>query len=105
MPMSLARHFKGQSLDRTWQVHRAAILAIRPVCENAQTCEAGGPFSMADMVAGRSSSKLQGTGDIQLEQVDAQVFGGKDLDGQQPFSFVGPRVRGTRSGKLARQRI
>jgi ubiquinone/menaquinone biosynthesis C-methylase UbiE len=78
---------------------------LPPPGENAQTCGPG-PFSMADVDVVTKQLEIAGYGDIQFEQVDAQVFVGKDLDDAVGFQLaIGPAGEVYReAGKLAEDR-
>ena len=78
---------------------------LPPPGENAQTCGPG-PFSMADTGVVTKQLEISGYKDIQFEQVDAQVFVGKDLDDAVAFQLaIGPAGEVYReAGKLAEQR-
>jgi hypothetical protein len=73
--------------------------------ENAQTCGPG-PFSMANTDVVTKQLKIAGYEDIVFEQVDAQVFVGKDLDDAVAFQLaIGPAGEVYReAGQLAEQR-
>jgi SAM-dependent methyltransferase len=73
--------------------------------ENAQTCGPG-PFSMADTGVVTKQLEIAGYTNIQFEQVDAQVFVGKDLDDAVAFQLaIGPAGEVYReAGKQAEQR-
>jgi hypothetical protein len=79
---------------------------LPPPGENAQTCGPG-PFSMADTGVVTKQLEIAGYTDIQFEQVDAQVFVGKDLDDAVAFQLaIGPAGEVYReAGKLAEQRL
>jgi hypothetical protein len=63
---------------------------LPPPGENAQTCGPG-PFSMADTNVVTKQLEIAGYSDIQFEQIDAQVFVGKDLDDTAAFQLaIGP---------------
>lgn len=78
---------------------------LPPPGENAQTCGPG-PFSMADTGVVTKQLEIAGYKDIQFEQVDAQVFVGKDLDDAVAFQLaLGPAGEVYReAGKLAEDR-
>src|SRR3979409_2381140 len=78
---------------------------LPPPGENAQTCGPG-PFSMADTGVVTKQLEISGYKDIQFEQVDAQVFVGKDLDDAVAFQLaIGPAGEVYReAGKLAEAR-
>ena len=53
-----------------------------------------GPFSMADTGVVTKQLEIAGYRDIQFEQIDAQVFVGKDLDDAAAFQLaIGPAGR------------
>jgi ubiquinone/menaquinone biosynthesis C-methylase UbiE len=63
---------------------------LPPPGENAQTCGPG-PFSMADTEVVTKQLEIAGYKDIKFEQIDAQVFVGKDLDDAVAFQLaIGP---------------
>jgi ubiquinone/menaquinone biosynthesis C-methylase UbiE len=63
---------------------------LPPLGENAQTCGPG-PFSMADTEVVTKQLEIAGYKDIKFEQIDAQVFVGKDLDDAVAFQLaIGP---------------
>jgi ubiquinone/menaquinone biosynthesis C-methylase UbiE len=63
---------------------------LPPPGENALTCGPG-PFSMADTGVVTKQLEIAGYNDIRFEQVDAQVFVGKDLDDAVAFQLaIGP---------------
>jgi ubiquinone/menaquinone biosynthesis C-methylase UbiE len=78
---------------------------LPPPGENAQTCGPG-PFSMADVDVVTKQLEIAGYRDIKFEQVDAQVFVGKDLDDAVGFQLaIGPAGEVYReAGKLAEDR-
>src|SRR6476619_8442107 len=78
---------------------------LPPPGENALTCGPG-PFSMADTGVVTKQLEIAGYKDIKFEQVDAQVFVGKDLDDAVGFQLaIGPAGEVYReAGKLAEQR-
>lgn len=78
---------------------------LPPPGENAQTCGPG-PFSMADTNVVTKQLEIAGYKDIEFEQVDAQVFVGKDLEDAVAFQLaIGPAGEVYReAGKLAEQR-
>jgi len=93
--------------DNPWLGHAKNIVLefLPPPGENAQTCGPG-PFSMADTGVVTKQLEIAGYKDIQFEQVDAQVFVGKDLDDAAAFQLaIGPAGEVYReAGKLAEQR-
>ena len=78
---------------------------LPPPGENAQTCGPG-PFSMADTGVVTKQLEIAGYRDIQFEQIDAQVFVGKDLDDAVAFQLaIGPAGEVYReAGRAAEQR-
>jgi ubiquinone/menaquinone biosynthesis C-methylase UbiE len=78
---------------------------LPPPGENAQTCGPG-PFSMADTGVVTKQLEIAGYKDIQFEQIDAQVFVGKDLDDAVGFQLaIGPAGEVYReAGKQAEER-
>jgi ubiquinone/menaquinone biosynthesis C-methylase UbiE len=63
---------------------------LPPPGENAQSCGPG-PFSMADTGVVTKQLEIAGYKDVRFEQVDAQVFVGKDLDDAVAFQLaIGP---------------
>lgn len=78
---------------------------LPPPGENAQTCGPG-PFSMADTGVVTKQLEIAGYRDIVFEQVDAQVFVGKDLDDAVAFQLaIGPAGEVYReAGKEAERR-
>ena len=93
--------------DNPWLGHAKDIVPqfLPPPGENAQTCGPG-PFSMADTGVVTKQLEIAGYRDIQFEQIDAQVFVGKDLDDASAFQLaIGPAGEVYReAGKLAEQR-
>jgi hypothetical protein len=93
--------------DNPWLGHAKDIVLqfLPPPGENAQTCGPG-PFSMADTGVVTKQLEIAGYRDIQFEQVDAEVFVGKDLDDAAAFQLaIGPAGEVYReAGKLAEQR-
>src|SRR6478736_8063849 len=93
--------------DNPWLGHAKDIVLqfLPPPGENAQTCGPG-PFSMADTGVVTKQLEIAGYRDIQFEQVDAQVFVGKDLDDAVGFQLaIGPAGEVYReAGKLAEER-
>jgi hypothetical protein len=78
---------------------------LAPPGENALTCGPG-PFSMADTGVVTKQLEIAGYEDIAFEQIDAQVFVGKDLDDAMGFQLaIGPAGEVYReAGKLAEER-
>jgi ubiquinone/menaquinone biosynthesis C-methylase UbiE len=93
--------------DNPWLGHAKDVVLkfLPPPGENAQTCGPG-PFSMADPGVVTKQLEIAGYKDIEFEQVDAQVFVGKDLDDAAGFQLaIGPAGEVYReAGKLAEQR-
>jgi ubiquinone/menaquinone biosynthesis C-methylase UbiE len=93
--------------DNPWLGHANDVVLkfLPPPGENAQTCGPG-PFSMADPGVVTKQLEIAGYKDIEFEQVDAQVFVGKDLDDAAGFQLaIGPAGEVYReAGKLAEQR-
>ena len=78
--------------DNPWLGHAKQIVLkfLPPPGENAQTCGPG-PFSMADTGVVTKQLEIAGYTDIRFEQIDAQVFVGKDLDDAAAFQLaIGP---------------
>ena len=78
---------------------------LPPPGENAQTCGPG-PFSMADTGVVTKQLEIAGYRDITFEQIDTQVFVGKDLDDAVAFQLaIGPAGEVYReAGKLGEAR-
>jgi ubiquinone/menaquinone biosynthesis C-methylase UbiE len=93
--------------DNPWLGHAKDIVLkfLPPPGENAQTCGPG-PFSMADTGVVTKQLEIAGYKDIQFEQVDAQVFVGKDVDDAADFQLaIGPAGEVYReAGALAESR-
>ena len=93
--------------DNPWLGHAKEIVLqhLPPPGDNAQTCGPG-PFSMADTTVVTKQLEIAGYSDIEFEQIDAQVFVGKDLDDAIGFQLaIGPAGEVYReAGKLAEQR-
>jgi ubiquinone/menaquinone biosynthesis C-methylase UbiE len=78
--------------DNPWLGHAKQIVLkfLPPPGDNAQSCGPG-PFSMADTGVVTKQLEIAGYTDIQFEQIDAQVFVGKDLDDAAAFQLaIGP---------------
>jgi ubiquinone/menaquinone biosynthesis C-methylase UbiE len=78
--------------DNPWLgfAKQIALEYLPPPSENAQTCGPG-PFSMADTSTVTKQLEIAGYTDIRFEQIDAQVFVGKDLDDAVAFQLaIGP---------------
>ena len=84
---------------------KTVLKFLPPPGENAQTCGPG-PFSMADTGVVTKQLEIAGYQDIEFEQIDAQVFVGKDLDDAVAFQLaLGPAGEIYReAGKLAEGR-
>src|SRR4029079_18313024 len=93
--------------DNPWLGHAKNVVLqfLPPPGENAQTCGPG-PFSMADTGVVTKQLEIAGYRDIQFEQIDAQVFVGKDLDDAVGFQLaLGPAGEIFReAGKQAEER-
>lgn len=93
--------------DNPWLGHAKDIVLqfLPPPGDGAQTCGPG-PFSMADTGVVTKQLEIAGYTNIQFEQVDAQVFVGKDLDDAAAFQLaIGPAGEVYReAGKLAERR-
>jgi ubiquinone/menaquinone biosynthesis C-methylase UbiE len=93
--------------DNPWLgfAKQVVLQYLPPPGENAQTCGPG-PFSMADTGVVTKQLEIAGYKDIQFEQIDAQVFVGKDLDDAVAFQLaIGPAGEVYReAGKVAEQR-
>ena len=93
--------------DNPWlgSAKEVVLSFLPPPGENAQTCGPG-PFSMADTAVVTKQLEIAGYKDIQFEQIDAQVFVGKDLDDAVAFQLaLGPAGEVYReAGKLAEDR-
>jgi ubiquinone/menaquinone biosynthesis C-methylase UbiE len=93
--------------DNPWlgSAKQVVLQYLPPPGENAQTCGPG-PFSMADTGVVTKQLEIAGYKDIQFEQIDAQVFVGKDLDDAVAFQLaIGPAGEVYReAGKLGEQR-
>jgi ubiquinone/menaquinone biosynthesis C-methylase UbiE len=94
-------------MDNPWlgSAKQVVLQYLPPPGENAQTCGPG-PFSMADTGAVTKQLEIAGYADIRFEQIDAQVFVGKDLDDAVAFQLaIGPAGEVYReAGKLGEQR-
>ena len=93
--------------DNPWLGHAKEIVLqhLPPPGDNAQTCGPG-PFSMADTSVVTKQLEIAGYSDIEFEQIDAQVFVGKDLDDAIGFQLsIGPAGEVYReAGKLVEDR-
>jgi ubiquinone/menaquinone biosynthesis C-methylase UbiE len=92
--------------DNPWlgSAKKTVLKFLPPPGENAQTCGPG-PFSMADTGVVTKQLEIAGYKDIEFEQIDAQVFVGKDLDDAVAFQLaLGPAGEIYReAGKLAEE--
>ena len=93
--------------DNPWlgSAKQVVLQYLPPPGENAQTCGPG-PFSMADTGVVTKQLEIAGYKDIRFEQVDAQVFVGRDLDDAVAFQLaIGPAGEVYReAGELANRR-
>lgn len=93
--------------DNPWlgSAKEVVLNFLPPPGENSQTCGPG-PFSMADPGVVTKQLQIAGYRDITFEQIDAQVFVGKDLDDAVAFQLaIGPAGEVYReAGKLAVER-
>ncbi len=93
--------------DNPWlgSAKETVLQYLPPPGDNAQTCGPG-PFSMADTGVVTKQLEIAGYKDIKFEQVNAQVFVGKDLDDAVAFQLaIGPAGEVYReAGKLAVER-
>ncbi len=93
--------------DNPWLGHAKRIVLefLPPPGENAQSCGPG-PFSMADAGVVTRQLEIAGYKDIEFEQIDTQVFVGKDLDDAAAFQLaIGPAGEVYReAGKIAEER-
>ena len=93
--------------ENPWLGHAKEIVLgyLPPPGENAQTCGPG-PFSMADTGVVTKQLEIAGYRDVKFEQVDAQVFVGRDADDAVAFQLaIGPAGEVYReAGKLAQER-
>jgi ubiquinone/menaquinone biosynthesis C-methylase UbiE len=106
-PVAGLRNMRKTLKDNPWLGSAKDVVLgfLPPPGENAQTCGPG-PFSMADTGVVTKQLEIAGYKDIQFEQVDAQVFVGKDLDDAVGFQLaIGPAGEVYReAGKLAEER-
>src|ERR1700681_3592044 len=90
--------------DNPWLGHAKDVVLkfLPPPGEDAQTCGPG-PFSMADTGVVTKQLEIAGYKDIEFEQIDAQVFVGKDVEDAADFQLaIGPAGEVYReAGKLA----
>ena len=93
--------------DNPWLGHAKDVVLkyLPPPGDNALTCGPG-PFSMADTAVVTKQLEIAGYKDIQFEQVDAELFVGKDVDDAVAFQLaLGPAGEVYReAGELAEQR-
>ena len=93
--------------DNPWLGHAKKVVLnfLPPPSDSAQSCGPG-PFSMADTGVVTKQLEIAGYKDIEFEQVDAQVFVGKDIDDAAAFQLaIGPAGEVYReAGKLAEAR-
>jgi ubiquinone/menaquinone biosynthesis C-methylase UbiE len=93
--------------DNPWLGHAKDVVLkyLPPPGENALSCGPG-PFSMADTGVVTRQLEIAGYTDIQFEQVDAELFVGKDVDDAVAFQLaLGPAGEVYReAGELAEQR-
>ena len=93
--------------DNPWLGHAKDIVLkyLPPPGDNALTCGPG-PFSMADTGVVTKQLEIAGYKDIELEQVDAELFVGNDVDDAVAFQLaLGPAGEVYReAGELAEQR-
>jgi ubiquinone/menaquinone biosynthesis C-methylase UbiE len=103
MTMIVWRNLK----DNPWLGHAKEVVLryLPPPGENAQTCGPG-PFSMADTGVVAKQLEIAGYRDIEFEQIDAELFVGKDPDDAVAFQLaLGPAGEIYReAGKLAEER-
>ena len=78
---------------------------LPPPGDNAQTCGPG-PFVVADTGVVTKQLEIAGYKDIKFEQVDAQVFVGKDLDDAVGFQLAIQTLSEVyrEAGKMAEER-
>jgi SAM-dependent methyltransferase len=93
--------------DNPWlgSAKQVVLEYLPPPGGNAQTCGPG-PFSMADPGVVTKQLEIAGYNDVRFEQIDAQVFVGKDVDDAVAFQLaIGPAGEVYReAGKLGEQR-
>ncbi len=93
--------------DNPWLGHAKDVVLkfLPPPGENASSCGPG-PFSMADTGVVTKQLEIAGYTDIEFEQVDAELFVGKDVDDAVAFQLaLGPAGEVYReAGELAEQR-
>ena len=93
--------------DNPWLGHAKDVVLkyLPPPGENALSCGPG-PFSMADTGVVTKQLEIAGYRDIEFEQIDAELFVGKDVDDAVAFQLaLGPAGEVYReAGELAEQR-
>lgn len=93
--------------DNPWLGHAKDVVLkfLPPPGENALSCGPG-PFSMADTGVVTKQLEIAGYRDIAFEQVDAELFVGKDVDDAVAFQLaLGPAGEVYReAGELAEKR-
>ena len=93
--------------DNPWLGHAKDVVLkfLPPPGENALSCGPG-PFSMADTGVVTKQLEIAGYKDIEFEQVDAELFVGKDVDDAVAFQLaLGPAGEVYReAGELAEKR-
>jgi ubiquinone/menaquinone biosynthesis C-methylase UbiE len=93
--------------DNPWLGHAKDVVLkyLPPPGENALSCGPG-PFSMADTGVVTRQLEIAGYTDIQFEQVDAELFVGKNVDDAVDFQLaLGPAGEVYReAGELAEKR-
>lgn len=93
--------------DNPWLGHAKDVVLkyLPPPGENALSCGPG-PFSMADTGVVTKQLEIAGYTDIQFEQIDAELFVGKDVDDAVAFQLaLGPAGEVYReAGELAERR-
>jgi ubiquinone/menaquinone biosynthesis C-methylase UbiE len=93
--------------DNPWLGHAKDVVLkyLPPPGENALSCGPG-PFSMADTGVVTKQLEIAGYRDIEFEQVDAELFVGKDVDDAVAFQLaLGPAGEVYReAGELAEKR-
>ena len=93
--------------DNPWLGHAKDVVLkyLPPPGDNALTCGPG-PFSMADTGVVTRQLEIAGYKDIRFEQVDAELFVGKDVDDAVAFQLaLGPAGEVYReAGELAEKR-
>src|ERR1700746_1896458 len=93
--------------DNPWLGHAKKVVLnfLPPPGDSAQSCGPG-PFSMADTGVVTKQLEIAGYKNIEFEQVDAQVFVGRDLEDAAAFQLaIGPAGEVYReAGKIAERR-